>query len=200
MRYRTIPMPLAFNSRSHGVVPFGFFNVASDLLILRDHFAFASDVCGWFGEWAESRQAGATYKVPMWVIADPAAIGDLGGAMQGVDHGGLIGRSYRLFPFPVRREDFRQDPDGHVTRSAMEPLLTEFAGEARPIAVHVADDVVIGPYVFAAADFRELVLYLWRGGMPRWRDEIRPAYVTRMMGSVRASTQPVFAEGTWPAP
>lgn len=38
-------MPLGFHSLSHGVVPFGFFNVASDLLILGDHFAFATEMC-----------------------------------------------------------------------------------------------------------------------------------------------------------
>lgn len=193
-------MPLAFNSRSHGVVPFGFFNVASDLLVLRDHFAFASDMCEWFGSWAASPGVNASYEVSMWAITDPACIGDLGGAMHGVDLSGLIGASYRLFPFPVLRADFKQDPDGWATRPLMEPLLAEFAGKPRPIPVRVADDVSIGPYVFEAADFRELVLYLWRGGMPRWRDEVRPDYVRRMMERVRSSEHPVFAGGVWPAP
>ena len=89
-------MPVGFHSLSHGVLPFGFFNIASDLLILNDHFAFASEVCGWFSSWATQvgTEAEFSEEVPMWVIDDPDAIGDLGGAIRGSDHRGLIGRSY----------------------------------------------------------------------------------------------------------
>lgn len=187
-------MPLGFHSLSHGVVPFGFFNVASDLLILGDHFAFAAEMCEWFGSWAT--QLGSTTEVSegvsMWVIDDPRRIGDLGGAIRGTDFRGLIGRSYELFPFPVQDGGFKQDPDCHRTRPVMEALLTEFAGSPRSIPVTASSRVSIGAYVFDADGFVELVLYLWRGGMPRWRDDIRPSYVLQMMERVRASGSSMF--------
>lgn len=36
-------MPLAFESISHGTLPFGFFNIESDMLLLDHYFFFASD-------------------------------------------------------------------------------------------------------------------------------------------------------------
>ena len=38
-------MPLAFRSISHGILPFGFFNIESDLLLLDHYFLFASNFC-----------------------------------------------------------------------------------------------------------------------------------------------------------
>ena len=192
-------MPLGFRSLSYGVVPFGFFNVASDLLILNDHFAFASEVCGWFGTWAArvGAEAESSEEVPMWVIDDPEAIGDLGGAIRGTDHRGLIGGSYRLFPFPARRADFKQDPEGHRTRSAMEALLEEFASDPRLIPVSISSTVRIGPYDFDAGTFAELVLYLWRGGMPGWKDDVRPPYVIEMVERIRASDTPAYRGQDW---
>lgn len=192
-------MPLGFHSLSHGVVPFGFFNIASDLLILNDHFAFASEVCGWFSSWATQvgTEAEFSEEVPMWVIDDFDAIGDLGGAIRGSDHRGLIGRSYELFPFPAQRVDFKQDPEGHRTRSAMKALLEEFAGDPRLIPVSISSTVRIGPYEFDAGTFAELVLYLWRGGMPGWRDGIRPPYVIDMVEHIRASSAPAYLDQHW---
>jgi hypothetical protein len=192
-------MPLGFHSLSHGIMPFGFFNIASDLLILNDHFAFASEVCGWFASWTTQVGNNAVFseEVPMWVIDDRGAIGDLGGAIRGSDHRGLIGRSYELFPFPVRRADFKQDPEGHCTRSAMEALLAECAGEPRRIPVSVSSTVCMGPYEFDSDGFAELVLYLWRGGMPGWRDDIRPPYVIDMIHRIRASSAPAYQNQDW---
>lgn len=190
-------MPLGFHSLSHGVVPFGFFNVASDLLILGDHFAFGPEMCEWFGSWAT--HVGSTKEmsecVPMWVIDDPRKIGDLGGAIRGTDFRGLIGRSYELFPFPSQDDGFRQDPEGGRTRPVMEALLAEFAGAPRSIPVTISGTVSIGAYVFDAAGFDELVLYLWRGGMPRWRDDSRPSYVLQMMQRVRAARSSMLRVG-----
>ena len=49
-------MPLAFESLSHGTVPFGFFNIDSDTLLLDRYFFFAGagkTVCApsMFGTW-----------------------------------------------------------------------------------------------------------------------------------------------------
>ncbi len=38
-------MPLAFASRSHGSVAFGFFNIEIDMLLLEDLFFFADRFC-----------------------------------------------------------------------------------------------------------------------------------------------------------
>lgn len=193
-------MPLAFNSRSHGTIPFGFFNIATDLVLMADHFVFASDLCDWIGEWAgcpgeidETR--------PVWVIEERSDIGDLHGAINGVDHSGLIGEFYRRHPFPALLTDFAQDPEGWRTHAEAERILTRVAGPARltPIAISAAGGTVaLGPYVFDTDGFAALVLYLWRGGMPRWRDDARPEYVDRMMGSVRTAVSPVFQGRQWP--
>ncbi len=38
-------MPLLFNSLSHGVVSFGFYNIETDGLLLGQHFFFCTDFC-----------------------------------------------------------------------------------------------------------------------------------------------------------
>ena len=38
-------MPLAFESKSHGRIAFGFFNIESDMLLLEHYFFFADDFC-----------------------------------------------------------------------------------------------------------------------------------------------------------
>ena len=68
----------------------------------------------------------------------------------------------------------------------MKALLEEFAGDPRLIPVSISSTVRIGPYEFDAGTFAELVLYLWRGGMPGWRDGIRPPYVIAMVERIRA--------------
>jgi hypothetical protein len=37
-------MPLAFESLSHGIIAFGFFNIESDMLILDRYFLFADSI------------------------------------------------------------------------------------------------------------------------------------------------------------
>jgi hypothetical protein len=93
----------------------------------------------------------------------------------------------------VRQVDFKQDPEGHRTRSAMKALIEEFAGDPQLIPVSISSTVRIGPYEFDAGSFTELVLYLWRGGMPGWRDGIRPPYVIDMIERIRASSAPSHA-------
>jgi hypothetical protein len=45
---------------------------------------------------------------------------------------------------------------------------------------------------FFASEFCELVDYVWRGGYPRWEDEVRPDYVLAMAQAVQASRHPYF--------
>ncbi len=37
-------MPLLFQSLSHGEIPFGFFNIETDMILLQNYFFFASDM------------------------------------------------------------------------------------------------------------------------------------------------------------
>jgi len=193
-------VPLAFHSLSHGTIPFGFFNVATDLVLLRDHFVFASDLCDWIGQWA-CAPGDIDETRPFWVIQQQDDIGNLHGAISGVDHSGLIGEFYRRYPFPALPREFAQDPEGHRMRAEAVNILVDVAGPARPTPISISSrsrTVGLGPYEFDGEGFAALVLYLWRGGMPRWRDDVRPEYVDRMMGAVRTAASPVFKGREWP--
>lgn len=192
-------MPLAFATLNRGVVPFGFFNIRTDMVLLAEHFAFAGDVCGWIETLAATSDDVDTRR-PAWVIADRALLGDLQGAMAGDDLSGFIGTVYARFPFPERREDFRQDPDGHRTRLEIEPLIDRFA-QRQEIEIRSAaatGTVELGGYQFDEPGFAELVRYVWRGGFPRWRDDRPPAYVDHMMEAVRSSPSWLFLSEHWP--
>lgn len=191
-------MPLGFHSLSHGTVPFGFFNIATDMILLRDSFVFASDFCGWMSEWAEADESVHEDR-PLWVIDDPSRIGNLHTAIAGEDHSGFIGAVYERYPFPAAPEDFKQDPDGHETRPLIEQIVRKHAGPARPVPVVVDSDALtfgVGAYLFDAPGLEGLIRYLWLGGMPRWRDERRPAYVEAMMATIRTSRSPLFVNFT----
>ncbi len=174
-------MPLAFESLSHGTVAFGFFNIETDLLLLENLFFFADDFCGLMEELAPAKPALAR-PLRGWIIRDRRKMGDLHGAIAGEDLSGFIGAVYRLYPFPRNRADFRQQPEGRRNRAQVEALLREWAREIS-IRVEVAApgrDALIGDYRFSHAGLGRLVEYVWLGGMPRWRDGLRPDYVERM--------------------
>jgi hypothetical protein len=42
------------------------------------------------------------------------------------------------------------------------------------------DQVVIGEFVFSRSVFQDLIQYIWVGGFPRWRENLRPGYVLSM--------------------
>jgi hypothetical protein len=131
--------------------------------------------------------------VPGYRVADPQRIGDLHGAIAGVDHSGLIGATYRLFPFPSDPAGFKQRPDAEHVRSQMEVLAAEH-GVATEIALSwdpTARVVSIGEFRFGPEVFDRLIAYVDRGGYPRWRDEIRPAYVSAMMRRLSDPRSPV---------
>jgi hypothetical protein len=46
-------------------------------------------------------------------------------------------------------------------------------------------EVAIGQYRFTRDVFHELIRYVWQGGYPRWKDEIRPDYVVGMKDKIR---------------
>ncbi len=189
-------MPLAFQSLSHGTVAFGFFNIDTDLLLLEHYFFFAEEFCRGVAEMARAAPGqDAAVLLPGYAIVDPAALGDLHGAICGIRLDGFIGAVYRCFPFPRDPEAFRQKPDGYRNRAVVEGLMGSY-GQRRhlPMRILSADSrVEIGDYRFDSAGFGALIGYVWRGGYPRWAGERRPAYVTAMMRAVAASRHPVFA-------
>ena len=188
-------MPLAFNSISHRSIAFGFFNIESDMLLLEHYFFFASDLCRYVEdivEWDNEKPYVTTW--PIFCIESSEAIGDLMGAIHGVRFSGFIGELYKRYPFPKYEIDFKQNPMGYQTQSIVSNLIANFA-EPRQISVTISNEgreVNIGDYWFNYLQFQELIKYVWRGGYPRWKDEIRPGYVTQMGNKIMNNPKDIF--------
>lgn len=166
-------MPLAFHSTSHGTVAFGFFNIETHMLLLEDLFFFADRFCSAVAACAEVAPLEA------WRVAD---VGHLHGAIAGVDLSGFIGATYRAFPFPRRREDFKQQPDGDRQESLVRRLIEPFGVPTTlSLCRREGGGAAIGEFEFSGHGMSELVAYVVRGGMPRWRDDAPPVYVREMM-------------------
>lgn len=192
-------MPLSFRSESHGSIAFGFFNIESDMLLLENYFFFASDFCQWLGEMAKEEENGQNaFQYPVDYIADPGDIGDLMGAISGVRFQGFLGRVYTLFPFPDDPQAFKQNPEGYQTRKQVIAEIQDLSEKIKIVIEFLTDGQVrIGPYLFDKKVFHELILYVWRGGYPLWKKEIRPSYVTEMKDRVQKSGNPFF-KGVFP--
>jgi len=180
-------MPLAFQSVSHGEIVFGFFNIESDMLLLEQTFFFTDSFCRHVATLAGTAPDVA-YEAP-WpvrVIESLEDVGDLMDAIHGVRYTGFIGATYRRYPFPRSREAFRQNPEGHRTRDEFRELIAPFSVE-REIRFRTfpeSREIALGEVRFARADFHELIRYVWRGGWPRWRDEVRPPDVLALRDAV----------------
>ncbi|MBW2095856.1 MAG: hypothetical protein JRI80_13305 [Deltaproteobacteria bacterium] len=188
-------MPLAFESISHGTVAFGFFNIESDMLLLEHYFFFATDFCGWIAEMAEKEVALLLEaRWPVFDIPVREDIGDLMGAIHGFRFSGFIGELYKRYPFPANQEDFKQNPEGQKTRQAVEALLKRYSVQKEiPVFLDAGKGVAsFGEYRFERPVFQALLSYVWQGGYPRWRDEVRPAYVVRMKETVEAHPHGLF--------
>lgn len=188
-------MPLAFSSISHGQVAFGFFNIDTDMMLLDVHFFFADDLSAAIGGMtSESDNEPVDVLLDAYTLEVPR-IGNLMGAIHGIDLRGFLGEVYSRFPFPREEEKFKQQPEGFENRGIVEDIIRRYAG-MRPIHV-IADSlkgtVDIGGYQFDREGFHALVLYLWAGGYPRWRDNLRPAYVMEMKKRIERSGNPLFA-------
>ena len=188
-------MPLAFDSLSHGSVAFGFFNIESDMLLLDRYFLFADEFCKYAEDIADN--AGGQNYQTTWqvrIIHTAEAIGDLMGAIHGVRYIGFIGELYRCFPFPPRARDFKQNPQGFKSQSPVCEIISKYA---KQLEIHVSvenagREIQIGEYRFSRTQFQGLIDYVWRGGYPRWRDEIRPAYVSTMRDKVMRNCEGIF--------
>lgn len=184
-------MPLSFESASHGTVAFGFFNIDSDMLLLEHYFFFATDFCRGVCDLAEGKDR---VEMEVYAIPDAWSIGDLQTAIHGVRYTGFIGDVYREFPFPKEPEGFKQKPEGVKNRDLMKMLIAKYAQPDMKLfsADRETGKVKIGEFEFSSEGFQELVLYVWRGGFPRWRDEQRPDYVVSMKKKAEGSGQWVY--------
>lgn len=169
-------MPLAFPSRSHGPIAFGFFNIEIDMLLMEHLFFFADRFCRAVVELSESYASG----IDGWRIDERGQIGNLQGAIAGVDLSGFIGATYQRFPFPKEPEGFKQNPEGSANRAWAKEIVGRFGRPERIRLDRQEHSVSVGEYVFDPGTFSDLIAYVDRGGYPRWKDEIRPAYVQEM--------------------
>jgi hypothetical protein len=180
---------------SHGTIAFGFFNIDSDMLLLEHYFLFGSEFCRHIGEMAESvDEAQYKSKWPVYVIEDREQIGDLMGAIHGIRFTGFIGELYRKYPFPQEPAAFKQKPEGYLTQPVVRDMVCGYARQV-PLPVeanHRTLEVDIGVYKFSRKTFQELIAYVWQGGYPRWRDDIRPDYVLDMKTRIDGCRRGLF--------
>ena len=188
-------MPLAFDSLSHGSIAFGFFNIESDMLLCDRYFLYADKFCSYVADLVET--AGEQSYQTVWkvqFIQTAEAIGDLMGAIHGIRYTGFMGELYRSFPFPSRAQDFKQNPQGFRTQSRVAEIIAKYADplEIRVAVDNVRAEIQVGDYRFSSAQFQALIDYVWRGGYPRWKDEIRPAYVSAMRDKILRNCNGIF--------
>ena len=188
-------MPLLFQSVSHGKIPFGFFNIETDMVLLNNYFFFACDMAQRMIEVAGSSSGYAERQEWEVYILEEGLIGNLMGAIIGFDLSGFIGEVYGRFPFPQEPDKFKQNPDGCTTRVVVKDIIARYTGPTR-IPVHIAPDrmkIEIGEYIFSSHDFHQLLDYLWAGGFPRWKDDTRPSCFMEMKRTIENSQDALFA-------
>lgn len=187
-------MPLLFQSLSHGEIPFGFFNIETDMILLNNYFFFASDMADNVIKFAE--HDGVMSQEQLWsaYVLNEGQIGNLMGAISGVIFQGFIGEVYTHFPFPHEPEKFKQNPEGHKTRVFVEGIMAHYESlSSIKIMIDSSTQTVrIGEYLFSKPGFHALLGYLWMGGYPQWKDGIRPAYILHMRQAVEDSANLLF--------
>ena len=187
-------MPLLFQSLSHGEIPFGFFNIETDMILLNNYFFFAGDMADNIIRLAEHDEGMSQEQIWSVYILEEGQIGNLMGAISGVVFEGFIGEVYTHFPFPHEPEKFKQNPEGYKTRELLEGIVNRYTG---PSSVKIMIDthekkVRVGEYHFSKSGFHALIGYLWAGGYPRWKDGIRPSYALKMREATERSASPLF--------
>lgn len=120
-------MPLLFQSLSHGEIPFGFFNIETDMILLNNYFFFASDMAENVIKLAENKGESQEQAWPVYILGE-GQIGNLMGAISGVVFQGFIGEVYTHFPFPHEPERFKQNPEGYKTRGLIEEIVSRYTG------------------------------------------------------------------------
>ena len=176
-------MPLEFQSISHGKIAFGFFNIETDMILLEHYFLFAQDFCDHISKIAEAPLK-EIYESSwdIYLIENNFDIGNLMGAIYGIDLRGFMGEVYKLFPFPKHQEDFKQKPEGFKNRTLIEELIGKFAKRLNiPFVVNQKDDKIgIGEYLFNRAFLPRINQIYLVGRFPslekRYSTRICPGY------------------------
>lgn len=166
-------MPLLFNSLSHGVVSFGFYNIETDGLLLGEHFFFCTDFCAAIKALFEKPlDDAANAAFSGHVFPDPQRIGDLKGALHGSRRNGFFGEIYRMWPFSEAPEAFRQKLHCFGNREKTLALLELMATSSEIQLARKSNfqQVAIGAYHFSRREFVRLLQYVVRGGYPTWED------------------------------
>lgn len=189
-------MPLGFHSVSHGIIAYGFFNIETDLLLMRQHVFWCRDFCELISDLAKTEPHKLFQtRLNSWFIPNPRDLGDLHGSIAGRTHYGLIGETYRRWPFPEDMGDFNQKPAGAASKQEVRKIAERF-GQAQKLEVK-ADPatavLAIGTYQFTPNESRALVDYVWRGGMPGWMGGERPDYLWEAAANWREAVSPFVA-------
>ncbi len=187
-------MPLSFESVNFGNIAFGFFNIKTDLILLEQHFFFASDFCNCISKLAKIGNVQSFNFVINGYFIPYEKIGDLMGAIHKIKYIGFIGEVYKIFPFPDNLKDFKQDPEGFKNREVVENLIKNFGvkEDIKIIPLNSSGYTLIAEYEFTKESFFELINYVWLGGMPRWKGNKRPDYVLKMKEDILNSKNEFF--------
>jgi len=184
-------MPHEFPTVGHKTIPFGFFNVKIDLLIMQKRFFFAHDLCDAILDLAAGGE-GSWTTLPCWRIDHPAMIGDLNGVLRGESHKGLYGAVYARWPLPPRRSDFRQDPDAHQTRDEVADLIEHIGMEEQLVVRWTGQVVTFGTVAVALPDLHAMLRHL-RDGPPPWREGRLPEYLSELLQDLEQHASPLFS-------
>ena len=187
-------MPLLFHSLSHGEIPFGFFNIETDMILLNNYFFFARDMADNVIKLADIEDGTSQDQAWSVYVLHEGQIGNLMGAISGVVFQGFIGEVYTHFPFPHEPEKFKQNPEGYKTRGLIEEIINRYTGHSEITLTFDSNQqkLAIGEYYFSWPGFHALLGYLWAGGYPRWKEGVRPSYILNMKRAVERSLNPLF--------
>ena len=64
----------------------------------------------------------------------------------------------------------------------------------------VENQITIGEFVFDRSVFQDLIQYIWVGGFPRWKENLRPDYVQSMKEKIDQSQKHLFEGLTFTLP
>jgi hypothetical protein len=189
-------MPLGFHCLSHGAIAFGFFNIETDLLLMHQHVFWCRDFCVLVSDLAKTEpRKWFQARLNAWFLPSQADLGDLHGSIAGRTHYGLIGETYRLWPFPRDLADFHQKSVGAAAKKEVQEMVDRFGQPQELEVVADAENVVLslGEYQFNPTGVRALADYVWRGGMPGWLGGERPDYLWEAASVWRQAVSPFVA-------
>jgi hypothetical protein len=187
-----VKVPLSFDSISHGSIAFGFFNIESDMLLLEHYFIFADKFCGYINGYIKNNKKTDTFVWDIYYIKEPQKVGDLMGAINGVRYTGFIGELYKKFPFPEHPEKFKQNPYGIKNKEIVNKIILKYGEKIKIHFKYKNSRIHIGDYKFDKRSFHELVNYMWLGGYPGWKNNIRPDYVLNMKKNIEKGNSELF--------